>query len=46
MSTTHNEEGYNVVNALNAFKNAIKADGVTIDLPKFIIAYKELVKYV
>lgn len=38
------DDGYNVMKALNAFKNAMRNDGVSIDLAKFIVAYKELVK--
>jgi hypothetical protein len=45
MTTNASENNdYNVIIALNSFKNAVKNDGITIDLPKFIIAYKELVK--
>ena len=43
MSSSDNSE-YNVMAALNSFRNAVKSDGITIDLVKFIIAYKELVK--
>lgn len=38
------DEGYNVTKALNAFKNALRNDGVSVDLAKFVVAYKELVK--
>jgi hypothetical protein len=45
MTTNASENNeYNVIVALNSFKNAVKSDGITIDLPKFIIAYKELVR--
>lgn len=39
------EEPYNSVNVLNSFKNCIMSDGVTIDMVKFLDAYKELVKF-
>ena len=46
MSTNAGEQTeYNVMVSLMSFKSAIKSDGFTIDLPKFIIAYKELVKW-
>lgn len=38
------DEQYNVIKALNAFKSCLINDGVSIDLLKFINAYKELVK--
>jgi hypothetical protein len=40
------EDAYNVITSLHAFKNCIRSDGFTIDLQKFIIAYKELIKYI
>ena len=38
------QDGYNVITALNKFKACIREDEVTIDLPKFVIAYREFVK--
>ena len=38
------DEGFNALNVLNSFKGCVRADGVTIDLWKFVEAYKELVK--
>ena len=36
--------GYDVMRVMSAFKNCVRSDGVTIDMNKFILAYKELVK--
>ncbi len=38
------EDSYNVIRALNAFNDCIEKDGITINLVKFVKAYKELVK--
>ena len=38
------EDGYNLVTSMNAFKNCIRKDDLNIDLVKFLIAYKELIK--
>ena len=43
-SSEHSNEKYNVLVSLDSFRNAVKSDGITIDLPNFIVAYKELVK--
>ncbi len=45
MSTQASDGEYNVMIALKCFNNCVCGDGITIDLPKFIIAYKELIKY-
>ena len=38
------EDGYNLVTSMNALKSCIRNDGVSIDLIKFLIGYKELIK--
>ena len=38
--------GYDVKKVMSSFRNCVRADGVTIDMAKFILAYKELVKSV
>ncbi len=44
MLTQASDGEYNVMVALKCFNNCVCSDGITIDLPKFIIAYKELIK--
>ena len=44
MSTEYIHDGYNINVVMNAFKNVVRSDGVTIDLDGFVFAYRELVK--
>ncbi len=38
------QDTYNVIKTLNALKDSIEQDGDTINLMKFVKAYKEIVK--
>lgn len=38
------EDSYNSIRTLNHFKDCIMDDDINIDLKKFILAYRELIK--
>lgn len=38
------EDRYNAMRTLKAFKDCIMEDDINVDLKKFIIAYRELIK--
>ena len=44
MSTEASDGEYNITAVIKCFRNSISNDGVTIDLAKFLVAYKELIK--
>lgn len=41
---TTEDDKYNIIIALEAFKNCVDKDGTTIYTVKFITAYKEIIK--
>lgn len=42
--STTNSDDFNFMRTLNAFKACITNDGMDVDLPKFIFAYREFIK--
>lgn len=41
----HSKEPYSILATVNGFKNCLESDGETIDLLKFVEAYKEFAKF-